>query len=213
MDGNLAPLPALADLCEACDAWLMVDDAHATGVLGATGAGSAEAFGLHSRVPVQFGTLSKALASEGGFVAGSRVLIEWLRNRARSFVFSTAPAPSVVAAAHAAAKIARQEPALRERLASNIRRLKEGLTILGLPVRGGETPILPVVLGAAETALAWSAALETEGIWVPAIRPPTVPPGTARLRISVSAAHTDADLEEALAAFQRVKARLGTAAF
>jgi len=204
MDGDLAPLPALAGLCEATDTWLMVDDAHGGGVLGATGAGTVERFGLTGRVPIHMGTLSKALASEGGFIAGSAELIDYLRNRARSFIFSTAPAPASAAAAQAALRIVRREPQRRAALHANGYRLRRGLRGLGLSVPEGETSILPVILGAADTALRFAEGLEARGVWAPAIRPPTVPEGAARLRVSVMATHTEADVEEALAAFASV---------
>ncbi|MFN3648303.1 MAG: 8-amino-7-oxononanoate synthase [Armatimonadota bacterium] len=204
MDGDLAPLPALCDLCEERGAWVMVDDAHGTGVLGKRGAGTAELLGVESRVAVQMGTLSKALGAEGGFVAGSSTLAEYLRNRARSFIFSTAPAPSTVAAALVALQVAAREPGRRARVLRGAARLAEGLRALGFDARGGETPIVPVVIGAAEEAIRVSRRLEERGVWVPAIRPPTVPPGTARLRASVTASHTEADLDAVLAAFREV---------
>jgi 8-amino-7-oxononanoate synthase len=201
MDGDLAPLPDLVALCEASASWLMVDDAHGTGVLGATGGGSTEHFGLRGRVAVQMGTLSKALGAEGGFIAGCRELIDYLRNRARTFIFSTAPAPASAAAASAALDLLRAEPELRRRLAANAVRLRDGLRQAGFQVPEAGTPIIPIVVGAAGAAVAFAAALEARGIWAPAIRPPTVPEGTARLRVTVMAAHSDADVEEALRAF------------
>jgi 8-amino-7-oxononanoate synthase len=204
MDGDLAPLPDLCDLCEARDAWLMVDDAHGTGVLGPSGAGITEWFGLQGRVPIQMGTLSKALGSEGGFIAGSRELIDYLRNRARTFVFSTAASPAPVAAARAALRAVRKEPELRLKLAANGSRLRAALRGLGLAVPAGETPILPVILGPSDAALDAAAALEAAGVWVPAIRPPTVPAGTARLRASVMATHSDEDLDQAISVFRQV---------
>jgi len=180
----------------------MVDDAHGTGVLGATGAGTAEHLGARGRVHVQMGTLSKALGSEGGFVAGPRELIELLRNRARSFIFSTAPAPPTVAAALAALRVVREEPERRDSLRRNGELLRHELTEAGLLVAAGETPIIPVVLGAAARALAVAAALEERGVWAPAIRPPTVPEGTSRLRVSLMATHAEADLHAAVAALR-----------
>jgi 8-amino-7-oxononanoate synthase len=210
MDGDLAPLPDLCTLCEERDAWLMVDDAHGTGVLGPTGAGTIEHFGLSDRVPIQMGTLSKALAAEGGFVAGCRELIDFLRNRARSFLFATAPVPAAVAAARAALGVIGREPAHRQRLAANVAQLRAGLEALGICLPDSPAnvacgaAILPVVLGSAEAALDASARLEAAGVWIPAIRPPTVPEGTARLRLSVMATHTRADLDQALAALHSV---------
>ena len=150
--------------------------------------------------------MSKALGSTGGFVAGSHVLIDWLRQRARSFVYSTASAPATVAAARAALCVMQEEPERRARVHAHAARLRVGLGTLGFELLAGETPIIPVIIGEAGEALRLSAALEALGIWTPAIRPPTVPPGTARLRVTVTAAHTDADIAEALDAFGRVQA-------
>lgn len=204
MDGDLAPLPALVELCEATDAWLMVDDAHGTGVLGAMGGGTVEYFGLQDRVPVQMGTASKALGAEGGFIAGSTELISYLQNRARSFIFSTAPTPATVAGARAALSIVRDEPERRVALSRNVQQLRGGLRERGLNVPEGVTPIIPVLLGEAEAAVRISRLLEQEGFWIPAIRPPTVPSGTARLRVSVTAAHTAEEIDEAIQAISRV---------
>lgn len=222
MDGDLAPLPQLAGLAGRFGAWLMVDDAHATGVLGETGAGTLEHFGLAGRASgeaadgrgaglVQMGTLSKALAAEGGFVAGSRPLAEFLRNRARSFIFSTAPSPAVTAAALAALRLAQAGAGgdLRRRLQANAVRLREGLAALGYRCRlpgttGVElagSPIIPVVIGEETQAVRLAADLLCRGVYAPAIRPPSVPPGTARLRVTVTAAHTGDDVGFALAAF------------
>lgn len=200
MDGDLAPLPELADLCDRFDAWLMVDDAHGTGVLGDMGAGTLEHFGLRGRVPIQMGTASKALGAEGGFIAGSHELVDLLRNRARSFVFSTAPAPATVAAVLEALNVLQVEPELRVNLARNSAQLRVGLQRLGLTVPAGITPIVPVILGEANRALRVSAHLESAGIRIPAIRPPTVAAGTARLRVTVTAAHTSEQIERAITA-------------
>ena len=209
MDGDIAPLPAICALADHFEALVMVDDAHATGVLGATGAGSAEHFGLHGSVPVQVGTLSKALASQGGFVAGSHRLCEFLRNRARPFIFSTASTPAAVAAALAALQVLRAEPERLRRLRAAAGRLRAGLTDLGYRVPPGETPILPVAIGAPERAVALATALLAEGLFVQAIRPPAVPPGTSRLRVTVMATHSDADLEVALVAFAAAGRKVG----
>jgi 8-amino-7-oxononanoate synthase len=204
MDGNLAPLPELAALCERVDAWLMVDDAHGTGVLGNSGAGTVEYFGLGGHVPIQMGTASKALGAEGGFIAGPAELIDYLRNRARSFVFSTAPTPATVASVRAALRLLEEEPERRIRLQQNIRQLRAGLRTRGIDVPDDITPIIPVLLGDAVKAVRASSRLEQEGFWIPAIRPPTVPEGTARLRMSVTAAHTGEQIEQAVAAIARV---------
>lgn len=205
MDGDVAPLPELCGLCETTGAWLMVDDAHGTGVLGASGAGTVEHLGVAGRVVVQMGTLGKALGSEGAFIAGSRVLIDYLRNRARSFIFSTAPAPASIGAALASVEIVRREPERRERLAHLARTVRESLQKLGLAVPTGVTPIIPIVAGEAGTAMDWMRQLEAEGVWAPAIRPPTVPEGTARLRLSMTASHGEEDIALALSAFARLR--------
>lgn len=201
MDGDLAPLPALCDLCEERDAWLMVDDAHGTGVLGAQGGGTAEHLGVSERVPIRMGTLSKALAAEGGFIAGSGELVDYLRNRARSFIFATAPAPATAAAALAALEVLRNDPAVRRRLLENAEHLRGKLREIGFRTGEGETPIIPVHAGPAERALALAAALEGRGVWAPAIRPPTVPEGTSRIRVSVTAAHSAEELERVAETF------------
>lgn len=201
MDGDLAPLPELCGLAEGHDAWLMVDDAHATGVLGETGAGTAEHLGVEGRVPIQMGTLGKALGAEGGFVAGGLELAEFLRHRSRPFVFSTAPAPAVVAAALAAVEVARREPALRRAVREHAAYLRRGLADLGFRVPVGETPIIPVLVGEAVATMRLADALLERGVFAPCIRPPAVPPGTSRLRVTVSAAHGRDDLDMALEAF------------
>ncbi len=202
MGGDLAPVPAIVSIARAHEAMLMVDDAHGTGVLGETGAGTLE----HLQVPaesvdVQMGTLSKALASQGGFVAGSHALCELVRNRARAYIFSTALAPPAAASALAALEILEQEPERRKRLHRNAQRLEDGIAAMGLAARPGPTPILPIVLGTERQALAFSRALEAEGVLVPAIRPPSVPEGTSRLRVTEMATHTDEEIDRALAAF------------
>jgi 8-amino-7-oxononanoate synthase len=207
MDGDLAPVPELVRLARSRDAWLMVDDAHGTGVIGPEGAGTAAFFGLEKAVPIQMATLSKALGVQGGFIAGSGELIDYLRNRCRSYLFTTAPAPAVSAAALAAVRIARAEEWRRERLRQNRELLQTALGDCGVPVPESPAAILPVVLGSAEAAVSAAWELEARGIWAPAIRPPTVPEGTARLRVTLSAAHTDEDLTAAAAAFRDVLRR------
>lgn len=201
MDGDLAPLPELCAAAARHNALMMVDDAHATGVLGATGGGTVEQFGMHGQVHIQVGTLSKALASEGGFVAGSATLCQYLRQRARSFIFSTAAEPASVAAGLAAVRIIQREPERMQRLHANAAFLRQGLRALGYSVPDGETPVIPVLVGEAQAATALAQALEEAGAFAPAIRPPSVPPGTSRLRVTVMATHTHEDLEDALAAF------------
>lgn len=209
MDGDLAPLPGLVEIAERHEALLVVDDAHGTGVLGPDGAGTAAHFGLSGRIPVQIGTLSKALGAQGGFVAGSRELIDYLINRARPFIYSTGIAPPVAAAARTALALVRQEPERRARLRENARWLRQRLQAMGLRlVPAADTPILAVLIGEAEAALAFSQRLLEAGVLVPAVRPPAVPPGTSRLRVSVMATHTAEDLAMAAEAFARAAATL-----
>ena len=190
MDGDVADLPAINTLCRRHGAGLMLDDAHGLGVLGAGGRGIAEHFGLAAQVPdVHVATLGKSLGAAGAFVTGSETLIEFLIQRARSWVFSTAPPPAIAAAARAALGILRAEPERRARLHANIGRFRRGAVRLGLNLLPSATPIQPVVLGSEARALALSKLLLQRGYWVAAIRPPTVPAGTSRLRITLSAEH------------------------
>ncbi len=205
MDGDLAPLPRILDLAEAYDAWVLVDDAHASGVIGPRGAGTADYYGVDSPRLIRLGTLSKAFGGEGGFVAGPADLVDYLRHKARPFVFSTAPSPATVATALKALEIVKTEPHRRERLRSNAERLREGLRSLGYSVPGGPTPILPIMIGEPGRAVALSKALEEWGVLAPAIRPPTVPNGTSRLRVTAMATHTDSDIDRALRAFREVR--------
>jgi 8-amino-7-oxononanoate synthase len=205
MDGDLAPLPDLAMLSEKYDAVLMVDDAHATGVLGPGGRGTSEHFGLQGRVQVRMGTLGKALGSFGAYVAGSRDLVDFLVNKARSYIFSTSLPPAVCAASIAALAVVRQEPGLRDRLWKNRERFVAGLGSLGISTGSSETPIIPIMIGSAEKALHAAAALFEQGIYATAIRPPSVPEGSARIRMTVTAAHSDHNIDAALAAIGRVK--------
>ncbi len=201
MDGDLAPLPDLADLARANDAWLMVDDAHGLGVLGEEGRGTLDHFGLDGEaVPILMGTLGKAFGTFGAFVAGDEALIETLIQQARSYIYTTAPPPAVAEATRASLRIARQEPMRRVRLQRLIARFRVEAEALGLPLMDSSTPIQPILAGSAERALAWSRQLEAQGILVSAIRPPTVPAGSARLRITFCAYHTDEHLERLLAA-------------
>jgi 8-amino-7-oxononanoate synthase len=200
MDGDRAPLAALVDVARAHGAELMVDEAHATGVLGPRGAGLAEECGLVERIAVHMGTLGKALGGAGAYVAGSQVLVELLVNRARSFVYTTGLAPAAVAAAGAALDVVAAEPERRARLAENAARLRAGLRALGLDARG-DTQVVPVVIGDNARAMAFADALLARGVLVSAIRPPTVPAGTARLRVTPIATHTAAHVARALDAF------------
>jgi 8-amino-7-oxononanoate synthase len=195
MDGDVAPLAALCDVADECGAWTMVDEAHATGVYEGGAVGER---GLTDRVQVQLGTLSKALGAQGGYVAGSEALIEHLANAARSFVFSTGLAPPAAAAAERALDLA---PDRRDALWENAERLRSGLEGLGYDV-WGDTHVLPVVVGDRESALALADRLADAGIVAPAIRPPTVPAGTSRVRLTPQATHTDSDIDRCLAAFE-----------
>ncbi|MGH2528152.1 MAG: glycine C-acetyltransferase [Actinomycetota bacterium] len=209
MDGDIAPLPALVEVAEKHGAIMMIDDAHASGVLGKGGAGTVDHFGLHGRVDVQVGTLSKAIGVLGGFIAGPGHLIEWLRNRGRPYLFSTSPPPAVVAACIAALEIIRDEPERLERLWSNTRSFKGGLQDLGFNTGMSETPITPVITGDEERAQELARQLFEEGVFTPAIVYPTVARGQARVRTIVTAEHTEEDLEEALEAFGSVGRKLG----
>lgn len=190
MDGDLAPLVELAELADRHDAALMVDEAHATGVWGAQGRGLAEALGVADRVDVHLGTLSKALGAAGGFVAGSAPLVDWLTNRARSYVFSTAAPPALAAAALAALEVVRDEPARRTALLAAAAALRERLRALGWSTLDSASQIVPVVVGQPEPTMALSARLRERGLLVPGIRPPTVPRGQSLLRISLCHGHT-----------------------
>lgn len=212
MDGDIAPLAEIVALAKRYDALVMVDDAHATGVLGQHGTGTAEHAGVKGLVDVQVGTLSKALAAEGGFVAGSRDLIAFLRNRARSFIFSTALAPATVGAALAAVRVLRRNPALPAQLRDKAAYFRAGLTAAGFRVPPGITPIVPVLVGDAALTMEFARRLEEAGVIVSGIRPPSVPPGTSRLRLTVTAAHTRQDLDEALAAMAAAGRELGLVA-
>ena len=204
MDGDLAPLPEIARIAREWDAWLLVDEAHSTGVLGETGRGTLEHFGIAPEGILQMGTLSKALGSLGGFLAGPKVAVELLKNKARSFIYTTAPTPADAAAALEGLKILKEEPGLRRRLWANTRRWAEGLSGQGWELISRESPILSVRMGENRQALLLADALFERGVYAPAIRPPTVPAGSARLRTSVTALHTEEDLTAALAAFEGI---------
>lgn len=211
MDGDVADLPELAAVCRAHDAMLVVDEAHATGVLGASGAGLAEAQGVSAEVAVSIATGGKALGGLGGMISGPEVVIESLLNRARPFIYTTAVPPPQVAALSAALERVRAEAGPRRRLAALSRRVRAHLFEagwIGREVAAGEppTPIIPIVLGSSEAALALAGRLEAAGVLAPAIRPPTVPPGTARIRISLRADHTPAHVRRLLEALGRREA-------
>jgi 8-amino-7-oxononanoate synthase len=207
MDGDLAPLAALARLADDQQALFYVDDAHGIGVLGPAGAGSAAACGLHGRdAPLQLVTLGKALGGYGALLVGAGDLIDAVLQRARSYLFTTALPPALAAAALAAVRIARRDDGRRQRLQANIDRFRRGAAELDLPLLPSTSPIQPIVLGDNARALAAAAALEADGLLIAAIRPPTVPEGRARLRITLSASHAEADVDrllEALGAWSR----------
>ena len=191
MDGDLFPLDRLVELARAHGAWTYVDDAHGTGILGPNGRGAAEHFGGEDAVDVRMGTLGKALGTAGAFIAGSERLREWLLNRARPFVFTTGTPPALAAATLEALRIVRDEPWRRARLRENAHRLRDGLAAFGHVVPGeADGHIVPVLTGDAEGTMRIGAALRERGFMVGAVRPPTVPPGGSRLRITLSAAHT-----------------------
>lgn len=204
MDGDIAPLNYIVELAEHYGAMVMVDDAHATGVLGVGGAGTTQHFGLKGRVHIQMGTLSKALASTGGYVAGSQELIDYLRNKARSFIFSTALPPSDAAAARAALQVVKAEPERRQKLWDNVHYLHRGLSSLGFQLVPAESPILPVIIGDAGLTITVARKLAERGVFAPGIRPPTVPLGSSRIRVTVMATHTSEDLNKAIAVFGEV---------
>lgn len=201
MDGDQAPLVEMAQHCAAHDAVLMVDDAHGFGVLGPQGCGSAAQLGLDAnQLPIYMATLGKALGVSGAFVAGSETLVETLIQQARPYVYTTAMPAALAAATRSSLQLMAEEDWRRQQLQSLITRFRREALAMGLNLMASETPIQPVLLGDAHTALAWSEALMEKGIWVAAIRPPTVPQGTARLRITFSAQHTDEHLDELLQA-------------
>ena len=201
MDGDLAPLADLAALSRRHDAWLVVDEAHATGVFGRTGGGLVSELGLTAAIDVQLGTLSKALGSLGGYVAGSAALIDWAINAGRTFIYTTALPPAAVAAARAAIAVLGAEPERRDRVWAHAARLRERLTEIGYTLGPSRSPIVPVLVGDAEAAVHLGEALLARGVLAPAIRPPTVPDGTARLRVTPMATHTADDLTDAIDAF------------
>src|SRR5690606_11135443 len=209
MDGDLADLPALSAAARARDAWVMVDDAHGFGVLGATGGGIVEHFGLGLEdVPVLVGTLGKAFGTAGAFVAGSEELIETLIQFARPYIYTTSQPPAVACATLKSLQLLRTEDWRREHLNKLIGRFRQGAAEIGLSLMDSPTPIQPILVGESERALRLSARLKALGVLVGAIRPPTVPTGTARLRVTLSAAHSEAHLERLLDALATAWAEL-----
>ncbi len=205
MDGNFADLPGLSRLAKKHDAWLMVDDAHGLGCLGHNGGGSLEHFGLdESEAPILMGTLGKAFGSFGAFIAGSEALVETLIQFSRSYIYTTALPPAVAAAARMSLQLIKAEPERRERLRSLITVFREACVAAGLDLMDSSTPIQPIVLGDSQKALNASIALEKKGFWVTAIRPPTVPKGSARLRVTLTAEHSKSQVESLVNALAEV---------
>jgi glycine C-acetyltransferase len=209
MDGDIAPLPGIVEAAEAAGAAVFVDDAHASGVLGRDGRGSVDHFGLHGRVAIQVGTLSKAVGVLGGYVAGSHDLRDILIQRARPFLFSTSHPPAVAAACREAIRVMQEEPELHERLWANTRRFKDELKRLGFDTGRSETPITPVMMGDPDTASRFSQRLFEEGVFAQPVVFPTVAIDKARIRTIVTAAHAEPQLERALEAFATVGRELG----
>ena len=209
MDGDIAPLPELCDVAEKHGAIMMLDDAHASGVLGKNGRGTVDHFGVHGRVDIQVGTLSKAIGVLGGFIAGPSHLIEWLVNRGRPFLFSTSAPPAAAAACIEALNILEEEPERVERLWERTRFFKEGLRALGYDTGASETPITPVIAGEDRTAQHLSGLLWEDGVFTPPIVFPTVAKGSARVRTIITSEHTEDDLQQALEAFERAGKKLG----
>ena len=203
MDGDLAPLPELIELADRYGARLFVDDAHGIGVMGVQGRGTIEHFGLDDRIPFHMGTLGKALGTSGAYVAGPAGLIQYLINTARTFLFATAPPPATAAATVAALRVLQAEPDRRTRLWNNRNYLHAGLKDLGFRLTGSASPILPIVIGNAQKTVAMADRLLELGIYAPAIRPPTVPKETSRIRVTVTSEHSRAQLDRALAAFRQ----------
>ena len=209
MDGDFPPLAEICDIADKHDAMLLVDDVHGFGILGQSGGGLVDYLGVGDRGIIQIGALSKAVGGVGAFVAGSQSLIDFLINRARGFIFTTGLPPGTLAAASTAVDLIRSNPEFRYRLFANVNTLRTGLSEAGFQLLPNETHILPLILGEAKTATQFADALLSKGVFAPAIRPPTVPTGASRLRITPTANHTPEELEEALEGF--VAARVATA--
>ena len=214
MDGDIGPLPALCDLAEKYGAIMMVDDAHASGVLGRNGRGTVDHFNVHGRVDIQVGTLSKAIGALGGYVCGSKDLIDFLYHRARPFLFSTSHPPSVAATCVAAFEVLEQEPELMDHLWANTRFFKKELGLLGFNIGGSntpasETPITPIIIGDGKLTMDFSRELFKEGVFATGIAFPTVPEGKARIRTIMSATHTHEQLTRALDVLKKVGKRMG----
>lgn len=209
MDGDIAPLPEMAALCRKHDALLVVDDAHGFGCVGPEGRGSVAHFGLGSEdVPIVIGTLGKAFGTSGAFVAGSAMMMDYLVQKARTYIYTTAMPPAVALASCTSVRLVQEADDRREHLARLITRFRREARALGYTLMPSDTPIQPILLGDAWSALALSKALEARGIWVTAIRPPTVPEGESRLRVTFSASHTEAQLDKLLKALGEAQQEL-----
>ena len=209
MDGDLAPLAEIVGLARQYDAWVMVDEAHATGVFGPHGGGLVEELGLAGQVDIRMGTLGKALGCVGAFVAGSHELIDWLVNRARSFIYTTAIPPAMAAAVLAALDIVEQEPERRQQLWDNTRFLSDGLHSLGYTLGATRSQILPVIIGEARETMVVAQAILQRGVFAHGIRPPTVPAGSSRIRVTPMATHTQDQLSRTLDAFAAAGREVG----
>jgi glycine C-acetyltransferase len=209
MDGDIAPLPDLVEVAEEHNLLIMVDDAHGEGVLGRGGRGVVDHFGLHERVDIEMGTLSKAFGVVGGYIVGRKKIVEWLRQRGRPFIFSSAVTPADTAACIAALDLLESSTELVDRLWDNTRYFKEGMKSLGFDIGKSETPITPVMLGEASLAQEFSRHLFKEGLFAMAIGYPTVPRGLARIRVMNSASHSLEDLDKGLSIFEKVGRELG----
>jgi 8-amino-7-oxononanoate synthase len=202
MDGDLVPLPGLVEISEQHGCMLMIDEAHATGVLGKRGSGATEHFGVEDRVPVVMGTLSKAVGSLGGYIAGSQELIDFIRNRVRSYIFDTSLPPASLAASITAIDIIENEPERREHLWKMVEQFKTGIEDTGLKVLPSHSAIIPILIGDAEPALNFAKMLRDNGVFTPAVRPPSVPHGMCRIRATLMAQHTQEHVNTALKAFR-----------
>ena len=208
MDGDVAPLDRILNLCDETDSLLMIDEAHSTGVFGHSGRGLTEHFGLEGKIPVVMGTLSKALGSAGGFIAGSRVLKETLINRAREFIYTTAPVPAVSGAAIASIEWIEKNPGKLKKFWRMVGEVRARLKEIDFDLMASEGPIIPLLVGDTQKTLKLRDFLKKEGVFVPAVRPPTVPKNTDRLRISLKASHTPAEIDQLLKALRKSKNKI-----
>ncbi|OOM14541.1 8-amino-7-oxononanoate synthase [Clostridium saccharobutylicum] len=208
MDGDIAPLPHIVKIAKENNMMIMVDDAHATGILGKNGSGTASYFNLHSQIDIMMGTLSKSVASEGGYVAGSKDLINYFKNFSRSFIYSTSLSPATIAVSIKSLEIIKKDDERRANLLKMSNWFQCQLEAAGFNIIKTKTPIIPIMIGSADKAVEFSKSLLEGGIYIPAIRPPTVPQGTSRLRVSLMATHTIQDLEESLTKIKLIGKKL-----